>query len=99
MTLHRAPLPVECNYNGMTPVPPLSIDNRKIMKGAVHSVCVFCVSSSAYTFQLSSAIAQIAHCVVYDVLSSLDGRTQCLKLVWESSCAFLKVRFLFVLTL
>ena len=39
MTLHRAPLPVESCYYGMAPLPPLSINVLKIMKGAVRSVC------------------------------------------------------------
>ena len=34
--------------------------------------------------------------VIYGVLSSLDGTTQFIKLVWKNSSAFLKVRFLLV---
>ena len=56
MILHRAPLPVEYIYFGMAPLPLLSIDKLMIMKGAVHSLCVFCVSSSAYATQLLLAI-------------------------------------------
>ena len=53
----------------------------KIMNGAVHSVYVFCVPLSAYALQLLLAFVQITHCVDYGVLASLDGTTQCLKLV------------------
>ena len=100
MTLHRAQLLVECFFlYGVAPLPPLSIDVLKIMKGAVHSEYVFCVPSSAYALQLLFALVKITHCVDHGVLASLDAKTQFILLVWKNCSTFLKHPYLLFLTL
>ena len=60
ITLHRAPMPVECIYYGLAPLPPLSIEVLKIMKDAAHSEYVLCVPSIASALQSRIASAMVS---------------------------------------